>query len=53
MKMVKYQKTFNPLECGLCKETDCMYKECYEGMYNAGKKIFILNCKRLQKAVKK
>ena len=51
--MNKYQKTFSPLECGLCKETDCMYKDNYESLYQAGIQIKVSYCKRLQKAVKK
>lgn len=46
--MVKYQKTFNPLDCGLCEYKDCPYKSCYESMYNTGNKIAVTNCKRLQ-----
>ena len=51
--MVSKQKTFNPLECGLCKETECMYRDCYESMYNAGKRILIANCKRLREKIRK
>ena len=50
--MIKRQKSFNPLECSLCKEMGCMYYDCYESMYNAGKRILVANCKRLQRTVK-
>ena len=54
--MVKYQKTFSPLDCSLCDYKDCMYRFSYESLYNTGRKIPVANCKRLQnnnKGVKK
>lgn len=46
--MIKYQKDFSPLDCGLCAYKNCMYRGCYESMYNTGRKIPVANCKRLQ-----
>ncbi len=51
--MKRYQKYFSPLECGLCGETNCLYKSCYESMYNTGKRIAVANCKRLQEQKRK
>lgn len=45
--MLKTQTTFSPLECGLCKESDCLYRYSYNELYRAGQKIAIKNCKRL------
>ncbi len=52
-RMKRYQKYFSPLECGLCGETNCLYKSCYESMYNTGKRIAVANCKRLQEQKRK
>lgn len=46
--MVKNQKTFNPLECGLCKELDCPQRTNYESLYRLGIKVRVADCKRLQ-----
>ena len=51
--MLKNQKTFSALECGLCKETECMYRDCYESMYSMGKRILVSNCKRLREKERK
>lgn len=51
--MTKTQKTFNPLECKLCRESDCPYRFCYESMYSSGQKIAIANCKRLLREKKR
>ena len=51
--MIKNQKTFNPLECGMCKETGCMYQKNYESLYQAGIQIKVSYCKRLQKRGRK
>ncbi len=51
--MLKTQLSFSPLECGLCKENECMYKECYESLYNTGKKIMVTNCKRMREEKRK
>lgn len=45
--MVKNQKRFNPLECGLCKYVDCPQRN-YENLYSAGIKLRVSDCKNLQ-----
>lgn len=45
--MLKTQKSFNSLECGICKYYACSYKENYEQLYKAGFKIPIGDCPRL------
>lgn len=46
--MYKTQKTFSPLDCGLCKCFDCKYRANYEQLYSVGFKIPISECKRLK-----
>lgn len=47
--MYKTQKTFSPLECGICNYRDCKYRTHYEQLYSSGFKIPVTDCKRLNK----
>lgn len=46
--MYKTQKTFSPLECGLCKHYGCKYYKYYEQNYRAGFKVPASDCERIQ-----
>ena len=45
--MLKTQKDFNPLECGLCKKRDCLYRRHSEELYRHGFRIPVNRCRRL------
>lgn len=51
--MLKTQKYFSPLECGICKQgAGCPYKSNYAELYRYGFTIPIKNCQRLNRALK-
>ena len=51
--MLKTQKDFNPLECGLCKETDFIYRRQSEELYRLGFRGPVSRCRRLMHRNKK
>lgn len=53
--MYKTQKTFSPLECGICDSRTCKYRTYSEKNYRNGFRIPVSDCERLKnrKAVRK
>lgn len=48
--MIKSQKYFSPLECGICNfRGKCRFKDHSEEFYRGGLKIPVNDCRKLQK----
>lgn len=48
--MIKSQKYFSALECGICTfRGKCRFKEYSEGFYRTGFQIPVNECRRLQR----
>ncbi len=52
--MIKAQKTFSALECGICKYAEkCCYGKNYKAFYKAGVSIPINACMRIKQQQKR
>lgn len=52
--MIKAQKTFSALECGICKYAEkCCYGKNYKALYKAGVSIPINACMRIKQQQKR